>query len=350
MPWSLGASLLSRYRACVARYSLTIAYDGTEFHGWQKQFRPRGGGARDSDSNSGGGGVSGGGGDSGGGGGAEADSPRMLGASEWDESLPDASPREELRTVQSVVERAVRETVREPVDLKGASRTDAGVHALAQCGAFTCADDRRGPPDERLALALNARLPDDVVVLHAQRVHPEFDPIGHCVAKGYRYLVCASPVRPLWNRRYVHHVHVPLDVDAMRAGAERVVGTHDFSAFAAAGHGRRSTVRTVLSCHAARLDESTIAIDVSGDGFLYNMVRIIAGTLVDVGRGKTRPERVSEIIASRDRRNAGPTLPPKGLRLEWIRHHPLALDPNARETPPMRRMYEDDDATDAADD
>ncbi|TVQ60974.1 MAG: tRNA pseudouridine(38-40) synthase TruA [Phycisphaerales bacterium] len=290
-----------RYRGRVARYALTIAYDGTDFHGWQKQYRA-----------------------------APPEAPLPEGAER------DASGRIVLRTVQSVVERAVRESVREPVELRGASRTDAGVHALAQCAVFTTSDERQGAPDDRLAMAINARLPDDALVTEARRVHPTFDPIGHCVAKGYRYTLHVSPDRPLWNRHYAHHVHVPLDVDAMREGASRLVGQHDFAAFAAAHHGRKSTVRTVLACVVQQPNDTAITIDISGDGFLYNMVRIVAGTLVDVGRGRMTPDDVGAALASLDRRNAGPTLPPQGLRLEWIRHHPASLDPNATNVPATR--------------
>ncbi len=257
------------------RYRLTIAYEGTAFHGWQKQFQP---------------------------------------------SPDDDAPPIELRTVQSVVERAVADTVREPVDLQGASRTDAGVHAVAQTGAFTTTDDRLGPPDERLALAVNNRLPDDVLVTACARTRDDFDPIGDCLRKGYRYTLHAAPFRPLFERRTVHHLFVDLDVDGMDAAARHLVGEHDFAAFAAAGHGRLSTVRTVETCAARRLDDATIAIDVSGTGFLYNMVRIIAGTLVEVGRGRFTPEDVRAARESRDRRRAGPTLPPTGLCLVWAEY------------------------------
>ncbi len=258
------------------RYALTIAYDGTDFNGWQKQ-------AGESAST--------------------------------------------LRTVQAIVERAVVESVREPIELIGASRTDSGVHALAQIATFSTTDDRRGPPDERLALAINSRLPEDVLVTSCRPAHESFHPMRHCIAKGYRYTVFASPDRPLWNRRYVHHVYVPLDASAMTDAARELVGEHDFAAFAAAGHGRASTIRTVHDCAVRSLDEHTIAIDVSGDGFLYNMVRIIAGTLVEVGKGRMTSAEVAAALESRDRRNAGPTLPPEGLRLEWIRYPQEAFDP-----------------------
>ena len=127
--------------------------------------------------------------------------------------------------------RPVREVVREPVHVQGASRTDSGVHAACQTAAFTTADDRRGPPDERLRLALNSRLPEDVVIRDLQRTRDDFQPISDCVAKGYVYRLWTGRDRPLWERTRVHHVHVALDHDAMNTGASLLVGTHDFASF-----------------------------------------------------------------------------------------------------------------------
>lgn len=261
------------------RHKLTIAYDGSAFHGWQRQF--------------------------------VGDAPEDGAA---------AGERAELRTVQREVQRAVREVVREPVSVQGASRTDAGVHAKGQVASFTCSDDRRGAPEDRLALAINARLPGDALVVACERVRDDFDPIGGCVSKGYRYTLHTGALRPLWDRSRVHHVWRPLDLAAMRAGAALLVGRHDFAGFAAAGHGRLSTVRTIHACEVVEAGDERVGIDVSGDGFLYNMVRIIAGTLVEIGRGRRAPESVSRALESLDRRDAGPTLPPGGLCLEWIRY------------------------------
>lgn len=277
--------------------------------------------------------------------------------------------RSKLRTVQEVVERAVREVVREPVVLVGASRTDSGVHARGQVAAFTvreepeaqARDEGRGahegdePPrsgeprrsrtgwplergGERLVLAINSRLPDDVLVVGADAVGEAFDPIRDCVSKGYSYTLLVSPVRGVFERAYVHHLWTPLDVGAMRRAAERFVGEQDFAAFAAAGHGRLTTVRTIHECRVQRVapasspwtdgagaldaSQTFIRIEVSGSGFLYNMVRIIAGTLVEVGRGRVTPDDVTAAIASKDRRRAGPTLPARGLCLEWVRYPP----------------------------
>lgn len=267
---------------------MTIAYDGTEFHGWQRQTQPIAGAPRDEDGE---------------------------------------RPRRELRTVQSVVEQAVREAVREDITLIGASRTDSGVHAWHQTAAFTTSDERRGAPDERLAMAVNANLPSDVLVRDCVRTVDEFDPIADCVCKGYRYSLHVSRDRPLWDRRYVRHVWEDLDDETMGAAAQRLVGEHDFAAFASAGHGRESTVRNMISCDVTRSSPERIWIDVAANGFLWNMVRIIAGTLLEVGRGKMTPEDVSRALETGDRRAAGPTLEPHGLCLMWARY-PGDAEPN----------------------
>ncbi|MBI1190133.1 MAG: hypothetical protein GC200_05555 [Tepidisphaera sp.] len=314
------------------RYALTIAYDGTDFCGWQKQepFDPPTVG--------------------------EGSSALALSVQGTIQHEGEPRPRVQLRSVQHVVERAVREVVREPVQLVGASRTDAGVHALGQVAAFSCQpfseelspaapDDPSVPRGigwplsrgvERLARAVNGRLPDDVQVLACRPVAHGFDPIRDPVAKGYSYTLLECPrsaeehaPRALWDRRYVHEVWERLDLEAMNAAAARVVGEHDFAAFAAAGHGRLSTVRTVYGCRVIEQAPPSNAlpgqgrrlrIEVSGNGFLYNMVRIIAGTLVEAGRGRLSPRDVSRVIEAKDRAMAGPTLPPTGLCLEWIRY------------------------------
>ncbi|MEO0512277.1 MAG: tRNA pseudouridine synthase A [Planctomycetota bacterium] len=268
------------------RYRLTIAYDGTDFCGWQKQEPP---------------------------------DPEQPGE------------RVVLRTVQGVVEEAVRETLREPsLVLTGASRTDSGVHALGQVAAFTTEPDASagvGWPEDRgcesLVKALNSRLPRDVLVRSAAAVPGSFEPIGGAVEKEYTYTMVSGPDRPLWDRRYVWHTWYELDAERMREAARALVGEHDFAAFAQINHGRSTTVRTIFRCgieQDERPDERRFVVRVSGSGFLYNMVRIIAGTLMEVGRGKIEPADIAGIIASGDRRRAGPTLPPMGLRLEWIRY------------------------------
>lgn len=326
------------------RYRLSIAYDGTDFVGWQRQAAPNVPGiaheslaschdapessrerrAEASERAE------------------EHDSSQSSGVVARDEVVAQGTTAaEELRSVQGVLERAVREAVRQPVTIIGASRTDSGVHARAQTAAFTTVERfteatadkparRIGPPDERLREAINSRLPPDVLVTRCVRTTDDFDPIAGCLCKGYEYTIHESEHRPLWERGRVWHQRGPLDVAAMDAAARRLEGTHDFAAFAAAGHGRESTVRTILSCRVAEESagvraatdgpgEGTrrLVIRVSADGFLWNMVRIIAGTLAEVGRGRMGPEDVSSALASRDRTKAGPTAPAHGLCLAW---------------------------------
>lgn len=329
------------------RYKLTIAYEGTDFCGWQKQepFAPPPPAAKPADQ--------------------VALAPmfavhRGTDAFEASEELPvrpdETKARIALRTVQHVVEQAVRKVVRERIELIGASRTDSGVHAKGQVAAFTCSGDEAagtgaGWPEsrgtDRLLRAVNGSLPRDVQIVAAELTEPCFNPIRDCTSKAYSYTlhVCRPPpngdsLRALWDRRLVHQVWDQLNVDAMNAAAQVLVGEHDFVSFAAANHGRLTTVRTVLSCGVSDLGEKErggrVRIDITGTGFLYNMVRIIGGTLVEVGRGRMTLERVRAALESLDRRNAGPTLPPTGLCLEWIRYDqppPAPTDP--RSTSPL---------------
>ncbi len=254
------------------RYKLTLAYDGSAYHGWQKQPQPDG------------------------------------------TSLP---------TVQQEVERAVRDVVRPPtgkINVLGASRTDSGVHALGQCAQF---DADTPIPVDRLARAISGHLPDDIDVIKAELAPPGFNVITDVTSKQYRYRVFTQRRKPLAIRHMVYHGYEPMDLEFMKDAARDLVGEHDFAAFAAAGHGRESTIRTIHDCHIESHDLPTGAelhIVVSGNGFLYNMVRIIAGTLVDIGRGRLRYDTVRHCFHTNDRQNAGPTLPASGLVLEWIRY------------------------------
>lgn len=306
------------------RYKLTVAYDGTDFCGWQKQFphadsvptAPQMGDEGSGDERI----VHA----------REENAEGVVQMRREDGMLGDAQdgrPRVELRTVQSVLERAVQRVVREPVILTGASRTDSGVHAKGQVAAFTCADTggrEGGWPLERgtasLVRAINSRLPGDVLVKSAEVVQLEFEPIRGATRKAYSYRIWTGEERPLWNRRTVLHMWNELDDRAMDEAARVIEGEHDFAAFAAAGHGRLSTVRRVFSCRVRREREREVVIDIEGSGFLWNMVRIIGGTLVEVGRGKRTAAEVRAALESRDRARAGPTLPAGGLCLEWIRY------------------------------
>lgn len=274
------------------QYLLKIAYDGTAFHGWQRQ-EPLLENVLASKS---------------------GELPRVV------DAVSDDPDRVSLRTVQHVVQEAVIRVLGQPVTIFGASRTDAGVHARAQAATFVRQRTDIGPDDDKLLLAINSRLPDDVLVREVRRVADGFNPIGDCIGKGYRYRLHTGRERPLWDRLYVHHVHQKLNLDAMRGAAALFVGEHDFAGFAKAGHGRESTVRTVFACEVASQGDAGVSIDISGSGFLHNMVRIVAGTLVEVGRGRLGPEDIAAALTEGDRRRAGPTLPPTGLSLEWINY------------------------------
>ena len=240
------------------RILMTIAYDGTNFSGWQKQKLP------------------------------------------------------EVRTVEGELEKALRKLFRDPVlECIGASRTDAGVHALGQRAVV---DVETTIPAEKIPLAVRAFLPEDIAVTKAEEVPPEFHPRFDCVKKTYEYRFWNAPAKNPKERLYSAHQAKPLDVEQMNRAASAFIGRHDFAAFCAAGSSVSSTVRTIFDCHAER-EGDVVKIFVTGDGFLYNMVRIIAGTLMAVGLGKLLPETLTGIIEGGDRRKAGQTAEPQGLTL-----------------------------------
>lgn len=248
---------------------LMIAYDGTDFHGWQRQ------------------------------------------------------PGQ--RTVQETITQTAMRVARHPIKLQGSGRTDAGVHARGQVANFvtTCA-----LPVENLRRAMQSRLPDDVSIRWADEVHRDFDASQSAESKLYRYRIHCGRDRPVdrKSQRYAYHCWMPLDLARMQAAAGSFLGEHDYSAFAGAGCVRESYVRRVLRCDIHQhFDE--VRIDVEGTGFLYNQVRIMVGTLIEIGRGHWEPQRVTEILASRDRRCAGPTAPAHGLCLEWVRYPAQLLQP-----------------------
>ncbi len=216
-------------------------------------------------------------------------------------------------TVQEWLERALERVGAGRVCVHGAGRTDAGVHALAQAAHVVLA---KGPPTERLHFAMNTALPPSIRVLLAEEMPKDFHARFSARGKLYLYRIAAQEVLLPPLRRYFHWERRPLDLHAMREAVPYIVGKRDFAAFATnPGIPRiRPTVRTIRSLHLVRT-RFGLDLYVSGDGFLYNQVRTLAGTLVDVGRGKTSPEEVKTILESRDRKLAGPTLPPQGLFL-----------------------------------
>lgn len=225
-----------------------------------------------------------------------------------------------MRTVQGTLEETLQRSLRHPVDLAGSGRTDAGVHALAHVNSFVTSSDL---PLDRLHSSLQSRLPTDLSIVAVREVHPEFDATRSAVGKRYRYRIHAAQSRPVDQlcQRYTYHCWVPLDVQVMKEAATHFIGQYDFTSFAATGTVRESMVRTIFRCEVNRkLDE--IHVDVEGDGFLWKQVRTMVGTLLQVGRGRWQPEYVREIIDSRDRSRAGPTMPAHGLCLQWVRYPP----------------------------
>jgi tRNA pseudouridine38-40 synthase len=237
-------------------FHLTLSYDGTDFHGWQTQPG--------------------------------------------------------LRTVQQTLEEAIAAlTGAERVRVNASGRTDTGVHAVGQVVNFH-SETRLTP--EAILRAVNARLPEDVVVREAAEVPESFDANRDALRKLYRYVIHDGTVPDLFMRKYCHHTRYRLDAAAMARAAAPLRGRHDFHSFETDWPNRASSVRTVTHLEVTRQGDC-ICIDVEADGFLYNMVRAIAGTLINVGRGYWPEEHVARILSAEDRTQAGPTAPAKGLFL-----------------------------------
>ncbi len=246
---------------------LVIAYNGSAYHGWQRQI-------------------------------------------------------EGIDTVQQRVEEAAVRVVRHPLAVSGAGRTDAGVHAEGQVANF------RTPnfsiPLRGLRRAMNSRLPDDIAIRSASESPIGFHSSRTAIGKTYRYRIFVAPQRPVALAGLVYHYWRALDVERMRAGAVRLIGTHDFRGLATSAEVRENTVRTIHRCEVSAQD-SEVVVSVEGDGFLYNMVRNLVGTLVEIGRGRWEPNQIDTILATCDRRNAGPTAPPDGLYLMCVHYRPEDL-------------------------
>lgn len=218
------------------------------------------------------------------------------------------------RTIEGELNRVLRELTGEEIRVIGASRTDAGVHGLGNIAVF---DTDSRIPGEKFSYALNQRLPEDIRVVQSREVAPDFHP-RHCKSrKTYEYHIFNSAFPNPVKRLYSHFTYVPLDAEKMRQAAAYLVGEHDFASFCSAGSKAETTVRTIYGLDVERNGEE-IVIRVTGSGFLYNMVRIIAGTLMEAGSGRMAPERMAEILAAKDRRAAGPTAPACGLILAEI--------------------------------
>ena len=237
------------------RVRLTVAYDGTNYHGWQLQ--PNG------------------------------------------------------VTIESELNRCLSELLGEEIQVIGASRTDSGVHALGNVAVF---DTTARMPADKMVYALNQRLPEDIRIQKSEEVPADWHPRHTASRKTYEYRIyCAKFPMPV-KRLYSYFTYHELDVSSMQEAAVYLVGEHDFKSFCQTGAQVLTTVRTIHSLE-VRQEGSEIIIRVCGNGFLYNMVRIIAGTLMEVGQGRKLPRDMIRILEAKDRSAAGPTAPPQGLML-----------------------------------
>jgi len=242
---------------------LTLAYDGTEFAGWQ--FQPG------------------------------------------------------QRTLQDTLEQTLEKITGQFSRVFASGRTDAGVHALAQVVSF---ETESALSAEILQRALNAELPHDMAAAMVEEAPSGFNARRDAKRKRYRYQICDGRVRDVFRRRCAWQVFNRLDVPAMQRATEVLVGKHDFASFETAGSERETTERTVFELMVTRIKEPDhlIEIEIEADGFLYNMVRNVVGTLVEVGQERQRESWVAEVLAARDRRRAGPTAPPQGLCLVCVQY------------------------------
>ncbi len=240
---------------------LILAYDGTEFSGWQKQPG--------------------------------------------------------VRTVQWVMEDRLARVLTHQVRIVGSGRTDAGVHALGQAASFST---DRAIPLEGLQRGLNSLLPDDVCVMSAEEVGEGFDAQRSARSKVYRYTIHNAPLPSVFDRNRTWHVRQPLDVAAMADAARHLVGRHDFSAFQASDKKPRSALREMRRAAVYRRSSHLVLVELEADGFVMHMVRNIVGSLADVGLSRTTPDRFREILAGRDRTKAGMTAPARGLCLVEVKY------------------------------
>lgn len=228
----------------------------------------------------------------------------------------------EQLTVQGTLEAAIAQATGQSVRVVGSGRTDAGVHALGQVVSF---ETETALPCDVLQRAINAWLPADMVVLGVEEAAPRFHAIRNAITKRYRYLLHDGPLRDVFGRQYAWHVRTPLDAERMHAAAQHWLGRHDFSSFQTQGSVRTSTVRTVLEVgiqRGWRGERDLLAFEVEADGFLYNMVRTMIGTLVKIGDGTRPTQWAEEVLAACDRSAAGMTTPAHGLYLVHVQYGP----------------------------
>lgn len=237
------------------RIMLTVAYDGSNYNGWQ--FQPNG------------------------------------------------------TTIEGEINRALSELYRNKITVIGGSRTDSGVHALSNVAVF---DTLGFIPPEKIAYAVNQGLPEDIRIKKSEEVAIDFHPRKVKTRKTYEYHIINEEFPNPLKRLYAHYTYRPMKVELMQEAAKYLIGEHDFKSFCSAGGTAKTSVRTIYQLEVMKQD-TEITIRIQGNGFLYNMVRIIAGTLMEIGRGEYPPEYMKEIVESLDRSKAGPTAPARGLVL-----------------------------------
>lgn len=214
-------------------------------------------------------------------------------------------------TIEGELNKALSNLLQEEIQVIGASRTDSGVHALCNVAVF---DTDTRIPAEKLSYALNQRLPEDIRIQESEEVPGDFHPRRCNSRKTYEYRIVNRPFPLPTKRLYAHFTYVPMDVHRMQEAAGYLVGEHDFKSFCSVNSSAETTVRTIYELTVNKLEDELV-IRVCGNGFLYNMVRIIAGTLMEVGRGNMEPGQIKEMLEAKDRQSAGPTAPACGLTL-----------------------------------
>lgn len=214
--------------------------------------------------------------------------------------------------IQGTIEKAIERITGEQVDLMASGRTDRGVHALGQVANFKT---NSNIPIEKFAIAINSNLKKSILIKSAEEVDERFHSRLTCKKKTYRYVINNSKYGTAIYRNLETHIPIKLNVEEMQKAVKFFEGEHDFKAFKSSGTSSKSSVRTIYKAEVKQMPNDKIWIELTGNGFLYNMVRIIAGTLVEVGLGKIKADEINDIMESRRRENAGKTLPPQGLYL-----------------------------------
>jgi tRNA pseudouridine38-40 synthase len=219
--------------------------------------------------------------------------------------------------IQGTIEKAIEEITGEKIDLTASGRTERGVHALGQVANFKT---NSKIPIDKIPIAINTKLKKSIRILSAEEVDEKFHSRLTCKKKTYRFIINNSEYGTAIYRNLETHIPMKLNIEKMQEAVKYFEGEHDFKAFKASGTSSKSSIRTIYKADVLQMPNDRIYLELTGNGFLYNMVRIIAGTLVDVGTGKIEPKEIKNIIKSEKRENAGKTLPPQGLYLVKVEY------------------------------